>query len=118
VSAGFALRLGSALDGATNPLLLIALHERSVLFLTCNDACSEEFAAVSAWLCKAPESGIVFKTSKPQTQQATMSKEQTDPCKMQFCACSNLNSSPACIRVTGVSSGSADHAGEPQRTLT
>jgi len=56
VSAGFALRLGSALDGATNPLLLIALHERSVLFLTCNDACSEEVAAVSAWLCKAPES--------------------------------------------------------------
>lgn len=55
VSAGFALRLGSALDGATNPLLLIALHERSVLFLACNDACSEQFAAISAWLCKAPE---------------------------------------------------------------
>lgn len=40
VSAGFALRLGSALDGVTKPLLLIALHARSVLCLTCSDACS------------------------------------------------------------------------------
>ncbi len=47
VSAGFALRLGSALDGATKPLVLIALHERSVLSLTCSDARSEEFSAVS-----------------------------------------------------------------------
>ncbi len=111
VSAGFALRLGSALDGATKPLLLIALHERSVLCLTCSDARSEEFCAVST--CNRDDVH-----HKLRTQQAIMSREQAEPCKMHICACSNLNSRPACMQMARASIGSADHASEPQRTLT
>ncbi len=69
VSAGFALRLGSALDGATKPLLLIALHERSVLCLTCSDA-------RSVFLQFPLATGMMFITSCRRSRQSCQESRQ------------------------------------------